>query len=318
MASSSVGDDETLRSEGLSSSPPVVDTPDTDVGPQELKPDNDNTEANLARVASGADAQNNNDSRRGNDSPAQDGAAEDKDEEKKEEENNSRPPSPRPRTASSVSSDEDSDNESPWITNLKSSSSLAKGMAKGIVNYTRQLENRIQTLEAAELERTRKEEEEARRKADIKEEPAKEEEKPENAGPELLLETKFYDAQAEFNSDGTWKSNNIDVPGAFQCRTDPKRLIRVLYNWKDDVQPRPLGDEPPRPNEIEILFISIQSDPIADFFSKRLNLKADKAGVVRMGKPFRPLLRNLDPLGDQLSELIKTYPQKLVSPPSRC
>jgi len=352
---SSVGDDETLRSEGLSSSPPVADTPDTDMEARELKADGDKdktngtlagtkTDSNGAApngAAANSEAANGTteeekagDNNEKKDDESKDGEKkadeenenENKDEDKKDE--NSRPPSRRSRTASSVSSsDDDSDNESPWITNLKSSSGLAKGMAKGIISYTKDLENRIRYLENAERERIAREEEAAREKEngegedDAAKEGGEEEAvvseettKPEKAGTGLLMETKFFNAQVEFSSDGTWKHNNIDVPGTFQCRGDPNRFLRVLYNWRDDVKPRILDEgEHPKREEIEILFISIQSEAIADFFTKRLNLKADKSGAVRMGKPFRPLLRNWDSIVDQMNELAKMYPDKFVS-----
>jgi len=182
-------------------------------------------------------------------------------------------------------------------------------MIRSVLDYTRMLEDRIGKLETAESARL------AREKQGTSEDTVVEAqaavaggEKQAGKGDDLLLEAKFYSAEGEFSPDGEWK-DNASKKGSYQCNTEPNYLIRVLHTWQGGIPSlTPIGDTPD-PDEIEMLGLGIMSEPIAAFFAARLNLTA--AGplgrLIRMGKPFLPLVRNLEPLRAQLAKLEERY-----------
>ena len=123
---------------------------------------------------------------------------------------------------------------------------------------------------------------------------------------DVALETKFFQADNEFDAEGGYVWGNIRKKGTYQCNEDPKVLIRVLYNWAEDVAEKPptlTEGETPNPKHIDPLAIGVTSEPISTFFSKQLDLDVDSNNLVRFSKPFRPLLRNLQPLREQLVKL---------------
>ncbi|KAH7303069.1 hypothetical protein B0I35DRAFT_447306 [Stachybotrys elegans] len=177
-------------------------------------------------------------------------------------------------------------------------SSKAPTMVRGVIDYVRTLEERIQKLEAAEMERLRK-----GKRTDDDEINVFNEPNPTNEWGDLLLEVKFFHAEGEFNNDGGWQ-DNLHRKGSYQCNLDPKSLIRVLYNWAEGAESKRLNNgQRPDPDDIDILALGIMSEPIAGFFKNRLGLEADKSNLVRIGKPFRPLIRNLKPLKEHLAKL---------------
>ncbi|KAK4220782.1 hypothetical protein QBC38DRAFT_505454 [Podospora fimiseda] len=54
-----------------------------------------------------------------------------------------------------------------------------------------------------------------------------------------------------------------------------------------------------KPSEINIIIFDITSEPIADFFTNKLDIKVSRTHVMRIGTPFQPLLRNLEILRGQ-------------------
>ncbi|EDN94389.1 hypothetical protein SS1G_10262 [Sclerotinia sclerotiorum 1980 UF-70] len=60
---------------------------------------------------------------------------------------------------------------------------------------------------------------------------------------------------------------------------------------------------PPNDNDIDILTFGVSSEAIALFFQKQLGISAEDDHLIRFGKPFRPLIRNLGPVREQLKRL---------------
>jgi len=179
----------------------------------------------------------------------------------------------------------------------------APAMVRGIIDYVLSLEDRIKKLEAAERE-TLERDSETRVPAKEGGSTQKAEAPSAEQGTKLLMEVKFFGAEGEFSADGGWK-NNIKLSGSYQCDTDPMQLIRVLYNQKTNTS-RTNHEQDPDPEEIDILALAILSEPISSFFTKRLDISVDNS-LVRMGKPFRPLIRNLNLLQEQLAKLEGRY-----------
>ncbi|GAB1312064.1 hypothetical protein MFIFM68171_02274 [Madurella fahalii] len=180
-------------------------------------------------------------------------------------------------------------------------------MVSGIIDYTKMLEDRIKKLEEAVAERTKHQLLQQKTgagtaAADTKPEEVVSAEK----HTELIMEAKFFSSEGEFNPDGEWKEN-VDKTGSYQCSTDPKYIIRVLYAWANGITPRDLHGNAPLPHEIDILGFGILSEPIAAFFSSRLNFAVGNSHLIRMGAPFVPLIRNLEPVRAQLTKLEGRY-----------
>lgn len=180
-------------------------------------------------------------------------------------------------------------------------SGKAPTMVRGVIDYVQTLEDRIQKLEAAETDRLeRVKSSHAAVEANDTDTNAK------NEWGGLVQEVKFFHAKGEFGPDGQWNDNNLKK-GSYQCKLDPNHLIRVLYDWADDVEPQSISGGSPEPDSIDIIAFGIMSKPVATFFSKRLGLGGDLSHPVRFGKPFRPLIRNLQPLREQLAKLEEKF-----------
>ncbi|KAK3331865.1 hypothetical protein B0T19DRAFT_354221 [Cercophora scortea] len=65
--------------------------------------------------------------------------------------------------------------------------------------------------------------------------------------------------------------------------------------------------EPPDPAEIDILTFGVSSEAILAFFSKLLGVEAGGSQLIRFGKPFRPLIRNLPRVREHLGKLENSY-----------
>jgi hypothetical protein len=152
---------------------------------------------------------------------------------------------------------------------------------------------------------------------DAETKPDEKEKKPGPGAPEpgsewedILLEMKFYRTDGEFGQDHEFLVNNTQKKGSYACTTDPIYFMRVLYNWTEGVPQKPSQvrvGESPDPNDIDIIAFGITSKPVASFFEKRLGLQTEFNRLVRIGKPFRPLIRLLKPLEGQLEKLEKQF-----------
>lgn len=192
-------------------------------------------------------------------------------------------------------------------------------LVKSFVDYVRLLEERIEQLET-KVDKAAKSDavdvvEEDQREPTPPEENAEDTKPPDDENKEAAsterwadtaLETKFFTTENEFDSDGVYKWDNTQKAGSYQCNLDSKVLLRVLYNWTEELAEKPpvlAEGETPNPKHIDPLAVGITSEPIATFFSKQLDLETDTNDLVRFSKPFRPLIRNLQPLREQLAKL---------------
>ncbi|KAJ4387560.1 hypothetical protein N0V93_008155 [Gnomoniopsis smithogilvyi] len=129
---------------------------------------------------------------------------------------------------------------------------------------------------------------------------------------DIKMETRFYHCDGVFgpNGDFAQDGNPSAEPGHYLSNTDPTHLLRVLYDWKDQLDSSDsttvLGDAPD-PAKIDIKAFMISSYPISEFFEERLGLSTDETRVIRIGKPFRSILRNFSQLKEHLSSLEESY-----------
>lgn len=117
---------------------------------------------------------------------------------------------------------------------------------------------------------------------------------------------KFFEAVVEdFYQTGTLQDNTTDY-GRFSSNKDHPQVLRVLYNKLSDH--KTIDKTNPDPAQVEIIYLSILSDPIASFFRDVLGLDCGSGyACMRFSKPFRPLIRNLKPLRDHLAKLEEAY-----------
>ncbi|KAJ4419497.1 hypothetical protein N0V82_004942 [Gnomoniopsis sp. IMI 355080] len=92
------------------------------------------------------------------------------------------------------------------------------------------------------------------------------------------------------------------------CRGDPNYLIRVLYDSKpsNSGEVSELGERPDAAS-IDIVGFMVASKPIADFFEKRLGLNVGQVRILKFGRPFRSVIRNMQHIREQLSYLASKY-----------
>lgn len=143
---------------------------------------------------------------------------------------------------------------------------------------------------------------------------AKETKKPEDVPDEGdSVQTRFYNVSAQPQSRSTSMDDDEqgwNQQGDFLSEVDPKHCLRVLFNWVQDHNTgddSPRDDEHPDPKRIEISELRIHSDPITTFLAKKLDYEVQKDSVVRLKRPFRTLIRNVDSVKKQLSLLEIEY-----------
>ncbi|WQF80779.1 Putative AAA+ ATPase domain, ATPase, AAA-type, core [Colletotrichum destructivum] len=120
----------------------------------------------------------------------------------------------------------------------------------------------------------------------------------------VRTEVKFFEAGVEdFYQDGSLQDNATDY-GRFSSSKDHPQVLRVLYNKLSDH--KTIDKINPDPAQIDIIYLSILSEPISSFFRDVLGLDCGPGyNCIRFSKPFRPLIRNLKPLRDHLANLRK-------------
>lgn len=181
-------------------------------------------------------------------------------------------------------------------------SPMGTAMMRGIMSYTKSLEGRIVKLEATKRgSRTQRLAGDGNDKVRT--------EKPATVSNELLLEVQFFDVNYEPEFSGHCLEERDVARGPYRSATGPKQLIRVLYNWRENISRRSLPPgQSPLPGEIDVTGLGIWSEPIIAFFKRRLNIRTPGiSALVRIEKPFQPLLRNLDIIRGQLSMLERVY-----------
>lgn len=85
----------------------------------------------------------------------------------------------------------------------------------------------------------------------------------------------------------------------------PSALLKAK---SDGAKPRREADsEKPKADDIDMLTFGVQSEAIAAFFAKQSDLSAEDDHLIRFGKPFRPLIRHLGSVREQLERLKILY-----------
>lgn len=138
--------------------------------------------------------------------------------------------------------------------------------------------------------------------------------RPEEApGEKTSVQTRFYNASAQDHSrSGGLQEDEPgwNVKGNFLSEVDSKHCLRVLFNWVQDrtasTEFHP-DDEHPDPKSIEISEIRIHSDPVTTFLANKLDYEVHKDSVIRLKRPFRSLIREVDSIKKQLSVLESQY-----------
>ncbi|KAI0381928.1 hypothetical protein F5Y04DRAFT_270592 [Hypomontagnella monticulosa] len=129
----------------------------------------------------------------------------------------------------------------------------------------------------------------------------------------IELTVKFFNAAAYFNKEESYPVVGSETEkGTFGCNHDTQHLIRVLYSKArgSDTRPQKEADiELPNASSIEITTFGVSSEAISTFFAKQLDIEADSDHLIGFGKPFKPLLRNLGPVREQLKKLKTVYGQ---------
>lgn len=159
----------------------------------------------------------------------------------------------------------------------------------------------------------------------------------------VILETKFYPCDGLFGSEGEfWPAcdkemissqppptfgtrppmprhpalpplppyGNMPHPNHFTytCQSEHPYLIRVLYDSTLSQQDPGLSTGArPNADAVELIGFTVTSRPIAEFFDDRLGLDAGSSYILKFGRPFRSVIRNMQLLRDQLSSLTEKY-----------
>lgn len=125
------------------------------------------------------------------------------------------------------------------------------------------------------------------------------------------LAVKFFRSAAYLDEDGSFPKI-VDEPdkGTFMSSHDDQSLIRVLYSTSRDNAPSPQMNadaNPPKAEDIDIVSFGISSESISSFFASRLDIGTKDSHLIRFGKPFRPLIRNIGRVREQLQKLEGNY-----------
>ncbi|TQN68815.1 hypothetical protein CSHISOI_06653, partial [Colletotrichum shisoi] len=182
-----------------------------------------------------------------------------------------------------------------WIT----SRNPGRNAVHGLVEYMRGVDDRLQVIEK-KLQTNEETIQEPHDKVDPPDETGS------VGANKARTEVKFFEAVVEdFTLDGNLQDNATDY-GRFSYNKDQPQVLRVLYNKLSDH--KTIDQTNPDPAQVEIIYLSILSDPIASFFRDVLGLDCGSGySCMRFSKPFRPLIRNLKPLRDHLAKLKEAY-----------
>ncbi|TGO15084.1 hypothetical protein BTUL_0044g00230 [Botrytis tulipae] len=167
-------------------------------------------------------------------------------------------------------------------------------LVEGLVDYMRVLEDRIEQLESGTGDKVNKANESS--KALIQ-----------NDDSTIEIVVKFFNSAAYLEDDGSYKTANDETEkGSFMCGHDAQHLIR-------GAKPRREADsEKPKADDIDILTFGVQSEAIAAFLAKELDLLTEDDHLLRFGKPFRPLIRHLGSVREHLERLKSLYGQVMT------
>ncbi|RSM19486.1 hypothetical protein CDV31_001646 [Fusarium ambrosium] len=173
-------------------------------------------------------------------------------------------------------------------------------LVKSLVDYLRVIENRIDDLD---INKESKGNNGNKRKGFATQ----------HSDCTVELAVKFFRSAAYLEENGSFPKI-VDEPdkGTFMSSHDDQNLIRVLYSTLRENASKPqisADADPPKASDIDIVSFGISSEAISLFFAKRLHIGTKDSHLIRFGKPFRPLIRSLDRVRDQLQKLEDKYGQ---------
>ncbi|KAK1750914.1 hypothetical protein QBC47DRAFT_392881 [Echria macrotheca] len=201
----------------------------------------------------------------------------------------------------------------------------ASNLVRGVVDYLRVLEKRIEGVErgktpwGAPLPPPK---------------PQRDNVYHPDASKDIQLTVKFFNADAYLNHGGAYKFVHSDepnapwrAPGALMCDQDARDLVRVMYSplIASDSPPSYEAILDPSPGEIDIIMIGISSPAVISFFRANATEFPEPRlpPVLRFSKPFRPILRLLDQLRNHVEKMetaslgpsvVEPGPQRSKSP----
>ncbi|KAK6217809.1 hypothetical protein LQW54_003096 [Pestalotiopsis sp. IQ-011] len=182
----------------------------------------------------------------------------------------------------------------------------APALVKGLVDYMRTLEERISSLEASK---------DAEIEAEIDSNSiAIDEIRP----SEVHLDVKFFNAAA-YPADAFPFEFHNEEKGAFTCSHDEQNLIRALYSKHTESQSKAQNQADPvalNAGEISILVLNVSSRAIAHFFSGVIGV-GPFVNFIKFGRPFRPIIRNVGRIRDQIIKLEDLYGEVGAGSPSK-
>ncbi|RTE85317.1 hypothetical protein BHE90_000133 [Fusarium euwallaceae] len=173
-------------------------------------------------------------------------------------------------------------------------------LVKSLVDYLRVIENRIDDLDINKESKGKK----GNKRNGLA---------TQHSDCTVELAVKFFRSAAYLEEDGSFPKI-VEEPdkGTFMSSHDNQNLIRVLYSMLNENASKPQRSadvDPPKASDIDIVSFGISSEAISLFFAKRLHIGTKDSHLIRFGKPFRPLIRSLGILRDQLQKLEDKYGQ---------
>lgn len=175
----------------------------------------------------------------------------------------------------------------------------AAALIKGFVDYMRTVEKRMETLEKSIPSNAEGVDRAAGKEKSNKVQGSRKE----------LLEARFYHYSNVFEASGDLKDADDDQEGTFTSDTDPAYLLRVVYDLRHNASSQAPEDNTAEldPNDIDLIMMTIESEPISSFFEKRLGFEMRSKHIFRVAKPFRSILMNREIIEGHLMELKRDF-----------
>lgn len=186
------------------------------------------------------------------------------------------------------------------LERLNRGNDKAAALVKGFVDYMRSVEKRMEILEKGGPNNAEGAEDTETGKGET--------DRVEGNRKELL-EARFYHSSDAFDALGELKDTDDDQEGTFTSGKDPAYLIRVVYDSRHNASSQTSKDSTAEldPNDIDPIMMTIESEPIASFFEKRLGFEMESKHTFRVAKPFRSILMNRDTIEDHMVDLERKF-----------
>ncbi|KAI0451497.1 hypothetical protein F5B21DRAFT_516664 [Xylaria acuta] len=183
---------------------------------------------------------------------------------------------------------------------IKEPKHQGSNLVQGLMDYVRVLEKRMGKLEA---------------KAGFNSAPKQDKRdtgpNPKDGDGTIILGVRFFNCVNHINKNGNYLGVHEGTQrGTYMCDRDPKYLIRVLYSWVNEDMDQPSDNplsEPPHASDVDIITFGVQSEPITTFFEKVLDITLGTSHLIRFEKPFRPVIRHIRRIKEQLLKLENNF-----------